>query len=330
MFKKTNAQMNLLGIAKKVETGKIRFDLEIQRRSVWSTEQKQNIIDSLIFDYPVPPLYFVDKGDEFYWVLDGQQRMRSVAEFIADNYPLNDNIQNYIDEYGNIHELAGKIYSELSKEVQTKINSTTLNTYNFKNITDEEINIMFKRLNAGSPFKAIELVRIDMPNDITKFVNEISKNEFFQDKISISDKSRIHFGDQEVILQTLMFFVDGNCGLSAKEIKEFIMDYQLTKDVKDEFKKVLNYANQVFPQEKCKYLRKTHIPVIFKVLQSAMHSKLKADDVLNWIYAFFKGQKSGSAYNQTCTSGSSKKDNVKKRYNILKSNFDSKFMKKAG
>jgi len=75
-----------------------------QRSLVWSSNDKTNLIDALIQGRSIGALTFVknDFSDEFlYEILDGKQRLSTIAEFIADSFP-----------YQNI------FFSELTKAAQ--------------------------------------------------------------------------------------------------------------------------------------------------------------------------------------------------------------------
>jgi hypothetical protein len=327
MFKKTTIPNSCLTISNRVKSGKIRFDLEVQRRAVWNLEQKQNLIDSIIFDYPIPPLYFVDKNDNYMWMLDGQQRCRAIAEYINDEFSLSNNICNYIDEEGNHYDLTGKKYSELDKTIQTAINSTNIVSYNFTNITENEISVMFKRLNSGTPFKKIELVRVDAGSEVSGFINEISNMEFFKTKTTITDKAKIHFTDHEVILQTLAIVSETNSGFSGKELNQFALDLKagiLDDELKTRIISITGYLNETFP-EKCKYIKKVNIPVIFKVAEMALNNNIDAVDFFDWINGFFTDKIENTMYQETVVESSSKKEQVQKRMRILVDEFNKQF-----
>lgn len=324
MLTKVTIPTSVHTLAKKVNSGKIRFDLAIQRRGVWKLDQKQNLIDSLLNNYPVPPVYFVDNEDKDskdkqQWALDGQQRTRAITEFVNDGFALSDTIVDWKDEDGTTHDIKGLKYDELPEDVLVKLNSTNISTVILKDITDEEVTEMFKRLNAGTPFRKIELIRIDMPRDITHFVNEVAEHEFFKSKINVSEKARVHFSDHELILRTLMLYLDHKKDFSGKEIRNFVMDSIITAEQKSDFINTLDYANIAFP-EKTKVLKKTSIPIILKIIKNILNSdkdKIPANTFGDRVTEFIKKQKSGSAYNNTCSAGSAKKENVMKRLEIL-------------
>ena len=63
-----------------------------QRRSVWTGPQKAYLINTLFEQKPVPTLYFrhtvdLEEDKSLREVVDGQQRIRSIVEYIEDGFP---------------------------------------------------------------------------------------------------------------------------------------------------------------------------------------------------------------------------------------------------
>ena len=61
---------------------------EYQRRLRWTTPQKSRLIESLLLNIPVPPVFFYENDAARYEVMDGQQRLNTVREFIAGDFSL--------------------------------------------------------------------------------------------------------------------------------------------------------------------------------------------------------------------------------------------------
>jgi hypothetical protein len=61
---------------------------EYQRRLRWSTPQKSKLIESLLLNIPVPPVFLYESEAARYEVMDGQQRLNAVREFIAGEFAL--------------------------------------------------------------------------------------------------------------------------------------------------------------------------------------------------------------------------------------------------
>jgi hypothetical protein len=61
---------------------------EYQRRLRWSTPQKSKLIESLLLNIPIPPVFLYEGEAARYEVMDGQQRLNAVREFIAGEFAL--------------------------------------------------------------------------------------------------------------------------------------------------------------------------------------------------------------------------------------------------
>lgn len=59
-----------------------------QRRLRWRANQKSRLIESLILNIPVPPVFLYETELARYEVMDGQQRLSTVQEFIAGEFSL--------------------------------------------------------------------------------------------------------------------------------------------------------------------------------------------------------------------------------------------------
>lgn len=94
-----------------------------QRKSVWDTGKKRELMDSFIRQLYVPPVVIrqvVLDGDKLRLeVVDGQQRITAIQEFFGDQFSLPDS--RALRELNSSYEIAGKKYSELDTEVQEYI-----------------------------------------------------------------------------------------------------------------------------------------------------------------------------------------------------------------
>ncbi|MEO5933211.1 MAG: DUF262 domain-containing protein [Duganella sp.] len=61
---------------------------EYQRRLRWSSSQKSRLVESLLLNIPVPPVFLYENDAARYEVMDGQQRLNAVREFIAGEFAL--------------------------------------------------------------------------------------------------------------------------------------------------------------------------------------------------------------------------------------------------
>ena len=57
---------------------------EYQRRQVWDNKKKSRLIESLLMNVPIPPIYLYEIDYSRYEVMDGQQRLNSIIEFFEN------------------------------------------------------------------------------------------------------------------------------------------------------------------------------------------------------------------------------------------------------
>lgn len=63
---------------------------EFQRNPVWQPPQKEYLIETILLDLPVPEIYILNRitsaGESTYVVVDGQQRLRTILEFVTEEF----------------------------------------------------------------------------------------------------------------------------------------------------------------------------------------------------------------------------------------------------
>lgn len=62
---------------------------EYQRRLRWSNRQKSRLIESLLLNIPVPPVFLYETDEARYEVMDGQQRLNAIKEYLEGSFALN-------------------------------------------------------------------------------------------------------------------------------------------------------------------------------------------------------------------------------------------------
>jgi len=85
LSKKTLALPTIRGLKDRVDT-----QPDYQRPAVWSKSQKRLLIDTILRKYDIPKMYWrkIKKNPDTYEVVDGQQRLNAIWEFMDDGYNL--------------------------------------------------------------------------------------------------------------------------------------------------------------------------------------------------------------------------------------------------
>lgn len=75
------------------QKGNLDMSPSYQRNAVWTTRQKSYLVDSILNGYPIPEIYIQeevdDEGHSKFIIVDGQQRLRAVLEFLDNKFSLN-------------------------------------------------------------------------------------------------------------------------------------------------------------------------------------------------------------------------------------------------
>ena len=78
---------------------------QYQRTPVWNEGKRQLLIDSILRGYDLPKFYLrVSNPPYDHEVIDGQQRLRAIWDFCADQYVLSD----VSKDIPNLGDLSGK------------------------------------------------------------------------------------------------------------------------------------------------------------------------------------------------------------------------------
>lgn len=320
-LEKTQAQpFNVKWIAKNLE--RLRFDLAIQRNNVWNDDQKSLLIHSILTGYPIPPVYTVKSDDKQFWLLDGKQRISTLAAFRNDLFELSNDTP---EAFGV--ELAGFKFSQLPEEFQDLISDHNMVFYQFEEIDSVQISELFLRLNGGSPLTQIELNRAVIGTDNMNFIDEIVNTDFFK-YVSFSEKQVNRFVDQELIIQVLKV-LDDQYDLSGKELKNYafqLRDRGISDEVKELIRNACGYLSAAFAKveekKRKRILKKNDIVALFGIVKYYMDNNTDAEKFGESIVEFLV--KPSQRYKDTKTNGSAKAEKVEARINTLKAEIGSR------
>lgn len=127
------------------ESGALQISPKFQRRSVWTTSAKGHLIDSILLEYPIPPIHIrlapASGGKTVREVIDGQQRIRAIFDFVSDSFRIPPSVSA---------DWGGKSFSTLSDDEQDELRLFSFTVYQYKKLSDAEVLDMFSRLNTYS------------------------------------------------------------------------------------------------------------------------------------------------------------------------------------
>lgn len=138
----------------RINKGDINLQPDFQRGEVWGEMKKVKLIDSVLRDWHIPPIHVVEiKESGKQDVLDGQQRLVAIRDFVNCKFSVNGNIEPFNDE---INKIDGYKYNELPEFWKRKFDKFTIRIYSITDYLPSEPGELFYRLNQPTNLTSAE------------------------------------------------------------------------------------------------------------------------------------------------------------------------------
>ena len=162
--------MSIMQVYEHYRKNEVFVNRRYQRKLVWSLQEKQNLIDSILQKYPVP-LILLTKTDKGFEIIDGMQRLNAFFGFIENEFPI---IQDGEERYFNTNDytfsrtqikegkftpVEGDGINYISQEEVSAFISYQFPLTVFKSTQSEDINETFRRINSGGKHLSAQEVR---------------------------------------------------------------------------------------------------------------------------------------------------------------------------
>ncbi|HWE45556.1 MAG TPA: DUF262 domain-containing protein [Caulobacteraceae bacterium] len=186
------------------EESTIELKPHFQRRFRWDNAKRSKLIESLLLNVPIPPIYLNEDKYGKYSVIDGKQRISTVQQFLGNSLKL--------EKLSIFHDLNGKKYSELPPPIQTILRTRpTLRAIIVLRQSDPAIKYeVFQRLNTGGvPLNAQEIRNNVFAGRLNSKINELGDEPKFHGVLGIKDKAQSklyqEMRDSELVLRYMTF-----------------------------------------------------------------------------------------------------------------------------
>ncbi len=214
-----------------------------QRGPVWTQRKKALLLDSILRRYDVPMIYLREckpQSTYAYEVVDGQQRLRSIWDFIDGEYALIKDLEKV-----ESIEIAGKKYKDLPMKLRNRLNKFPIVIAFIKNAREPEISRLFSRMQMGVRLNPAEL-RNAVQTGLRHSIDAVAQlNPFFQN-------SRIppaRFKHQDYLAHAVSICIHGT--KSDLKASQLMADYiNLTDDkiyapIMADALEILDFLNKV-------------------------------------------------------------------------------------
>ena len=327
---KANISWNINQIVKGMTNGTIRFDNAIQRGYVWDKKRASLLIDSVLREYPVPPIFTIKTEEKIkvkskevsvYDCIDGKQRSTTFKMFLENEFKL-EGLEPIIQSDGSEIDINGLTFEELDEEMQDAIKSYTLTVYYFSDITDEEVAEMMSRLNNGKVLTGTENARIKAKNLDT--IRELASHEVLTNYLT--DKAIKGYANEDIVIKFALLLSE-QTELSNKNVREayetFNFGESMQKSIVDTMDFVLEAIEDSTDDRKIikRMTSKANLITILYVAHEYMVSGDYSVDVFaEKLAKFFDGENGATIsddYNAACTNGTMRATNVLTRNDEL-------------
>jgi hypothetical protein len=216
-----------------------------QRNPVWSRRQQAALIVTILLEYPIPELYMQDITDETgaqrHTLVDGQQRIRSILEFLDGQFELDDES----DRWG------GLSFEDLSPEDRKRIFEYAFVVRLLPDVPEVELRQIFQRINRNTTvLNAQELRHATYWGPFIKLMDAISDYEFWSDSGIFSASDRRRMLDVEFISELAVAVLNGLQN-KKKNLEEFYQQYETSfedeEHLRDLFVTTLGEIRHILP-----------------------------------------------------------------------------------
>lgn len=255
-------QMSIGELANLYRDDELDIHPEFQRLYRWSDFQKTKLIESIMLNIPIPPIYVSQTEDGIWDVIDGVQRLSTIFQFMGI---LKDDEGNKVEQLvlmgtKDLPSFEGMKWQDsdpnksFTREQQLELKRSRIDVTILKKTSDSKTKYeLFQRLNTGGTKLSFQEVRnclIIMENrDFYKFIAELDKNTNFGECVPITDRKMDEQYRIELIVRLLVgLFMDWTLSGSYKEITD-LLDQEVLNLCRDQafnFEEVKRSFNETF------------------------------------------------------------------------------------
>ena len=230
----------------------LRLNPPFQRKPVWTDRQRSALIETILLDLPIPEIFMQQKttpeGDTLYIVVDGQQRIRSILEFIGDG-----NEAGYSLMLEDDSEWADLSFSDLTDSQKTKFWSYWLSVRILDDTDEKEIRDMFSRLNKNAvPLNKQELRNATYWGHFITLASDLAEEDFWAENRIVTAAQIRRMLDIEFVSELLIGVMHGPQG--KRGINDYYRQYEVEfpdqASYKRRFHKTLDLIQETLPDIK--------------------------------------------------------------------------------
>lgn len=210
-----------------------------QRKPVWGARQKAALVESVLLGLPIPEIYVQhsldEEGEATYAVVDGQQRIRALLQFMGAELDEDEAENNNfaLDKLPATSEWHGDTFDDLHDVDQRNYRLYRLSVRQLETENEADVRDMFRRLNQFlTPLNAQELRNAIYTGPFIRLVETLAEDEYYAENRIVSAASIRRMLDLQLVSELLIGVLHGPQGGSARVVDDYYAQYE---DYEDEF-----------------------------------------------------------------------------------------------
>lgn len=236
-----SSEETIIWFRDRYNAGELVLKPPYQRKPVWTAKQKCALIESILMGYPIPELYIQHAvkavGDDSlseYGLVDGQQRIRTVLQFIGIDKTESEQDQNSfaLDKVSSDSPFLGRTYKSLVTAERDRFFKYIF-VIRYIDADDIEVKEVFKRINRYvTKLNEQELRNATYTGPFVKLVKHLADDDYWFESKLISTALIRRMKDIEFVSELLIGVIHGPQAGSPAAITEYFIQFE---DYEDEF-----------------------------------------------------------------------------------------------
>lgn len=227
-----------------------------QRNFIWSIEDQQTLIDSIKKNISIPTFFILEKSKGKYEMIDGQQRSRTIINFIDKQFK----------------DFEGNFYSKTNYPNFLEFNFPVTIIHDIEGFEVQKFYALVN--NTGIHLNKPEVRKADFySTNLLKLVNEITSSRKLKSLKLFSETILKRMNDNEFVSELIILLKDGHVekkGLIDEYFEKDISE-DLSNDLKRKFNSILDkiyFLNSYYPINKTRYKQRNDFYTLFDFIMN--------------------------------------------------------------
>lgn len=250
-----------------VREGRLIRRPEFQRRLVWSRDDKNHFLDTILRGYPFPEIYLADgevnleTGSGTQLLVDGLQRVSTLIQ--------------YFEGHSELKLTTVPAYRDLTEEEKKSFLQYDVAVRDLGNVSREEIIEVFKRLNATKySLLDIEVNNAVYAGALKMFAEKVASEPFFERHQVFNALDLKRMGDLRYALSLVITLLSGYFNRDdnfGSLLERYNDDFPLQAQIDERIGHALDFIDECGFSSKSRVWRKADLFTLIVELDQAMY-----------------------------------------------------------